>query len=167
MTKPDKYILDSSYSLMQTIVHDMVTHADLAHHFDPNDLTKYNYSANVTAKLHDKYVLLDIAIFNNPTRPSIENYYKITMPRCYLRMAQRIDINKDPGVLMQLDLRGKAKLTPNSPFTIQDCLALNNIAKYIYTGRADLAKYLNQYANYFLKQYIDARTINNHETRPF
>lgn len=68
---------------------------------------------------------------------------------------------------MQLDLRDKAKLTPNSPFTIQDHLALNNIAKYIYTDHASLAEYLNQYANCFLKQYINARIVNNHETRPF
>lgn len=167
MARPEKYILDSSYSLMQTIVCDMITHANLVHHFDPIDLVKYNYNVHITAQPHDKYVLFDIAIFTNPTQPSIENYYKLTMPRCYLRMAQRIDIDKDPGVLMQLDLRGKAKLTPNSPFTIQDSLILNNIAKYIYTGRADLAKYLNQYANYFLKQYINAHIINNHETRPF
>lgn len=31
------------------------------------------------------------------------------MPRCYLRMAQRIGINKDPGALMQLDLRDKGQ----------------------------------------------------------
>lgn len=167
MTRPDKYILDSSYNLMRTIIPDMITHADLVHHFDPNDLVKYNYSVHITAQPHDKYVLFDIAIFNSPTQISLENYYKLTMPRCYLRMAQRIDINKDPGALMQLDLHSKAKLTPNSPFTIQDHLALNNIAKYIYTGHAGLAEYLNQCADYFLKQYIDARIINNHETRPF
>lgn len=167
MTRPDKYILDSSYNLMRTIIPDMITHADLVHHFDPNDLVKYNYSVHITAQPHDKYVLFDIAIFNSPTQISLENYYKLTMPRCYLHMAQRIGINKDPDALMQLDLRGKAKLTPNSPFTIQDRLALNNIAKYIYTGHAGLAEYLNQYANYFLKQYINARIVNNHETRLF
>lgn len=151
MTRPDKYILDSSYNLMRAIIPDMIAHADLAHHFDSNDLVKYNYSVHITAQPHDKYVLFDIAIFNSPTQISLENYYKLTMPRCYLRMAQRIGINKDPGVLMQLDLRGKAKLTSNSPFTIQDRLALNNIAKYIYTGHAGLAEHLNQYANYFFK----------------
>lgn len=167
MAKTDKCILDSSYSLMRTIIPNMITHADLAHHFDPNDLVKYNYNVHITAQPHNKYVLFDIAIFNSPTQISLENYYKLTMPRCYLRMTQRIDINKDPGALMQLDLHDKVKLTPNSPFTIHDRIALNNIAKYIYAGHTGLAEYLNQYANYFLKQYIDARIVNNQETRPF